>query len=370
MKPIASTSANATPSRTVRPDGTTRLKQEEVLPSLSVMTQSISRRFYPLICATVTQNDWFRLYTKDMIRRHTRGKITWVDLESPSHQELDEIMREFDIDERIEEEIIAPTPYPIAISFPKYQYLILHFPTTGTEAGTRSQEIDFIVGKKFIITARYEVVETLHNLHRVFEAEELLGLPHRAVTADELLERIMRRLYGAIREEMEHAARTMERIERDMFAGRERLAVRAISDIGRVLLRFETTLLRHEEPLSAFLSNLMQPAFFGKKFVESASHIEAEREHVAVIVASYRAASTELRSTNDSILSAAQNEVMKVLTIMAFVTFPLTLVSSVFGMNTSYLPIVGTPGDFWWVIGIMVTVATAFFLFFRFKKWL
>lgn len=304
-----------------------------------------------------------------MITRHARGQITWVDLENPSHQELDEVMREFGIDDSIEEEIIAPTPYPISISFPKYQYLILHFPTTCAD-GTRSQEIDFIVGKKFIITARYEVIETLHNLHRVFEAEELLGLPHRAVSADELLERIMRRLYGAIREEMEHAARAMERIERDMFNGRERRVVREISDIGRVLLRFETTLVRHEEALTAFLSNLAQPAFFGKKFVEAASHIEAEREHVAVIVGSYRSAATELRSTNDSILSAAQNEVMKTLTIMAFVTFPLTLVSSIFGMNTSYLPIVGTPGDFWIIIVLMVSVAAALFAFFHYKKWL
>ncbi|MGE5540961.1 MAG: magnesium transporter CorA family protein [Bacillota bacterium] len=305
-----------------------------------------------------------------MITRHLRGKVTWIDLENPSHQELDGVMREFGVDESIEEEIIAPTPYPITISFPKYQYLILHFPTTSPETGARAQEIDFIVGKNFIITVRYEVIETLHNLHRVFEAEELLGLPHRAVRADELLERIMRRLYGAIREDMEHAARIMERIEHDMFNGRERTVVREISDIGRVLLRFETTLVRHEEPLSSFLTNLSQSAFFGKNFKEAASHIEAEREHVAVIVASYRAAATELRSTNDSILSAAQNEVMKTLTIMAFVTFPLTLLSSIFGMNTHYLPIVGAPGDFWVIIALMVSVAAALFLFFRYKKWL
>jgi Mg2+ and Co2+ transporter CorA len=61
---------------------------------------------------------------------------------------------------------------------------------------------------------------------------------------------------------------------------------------------------------------------------------------------------------------------MKTLTIMAFVTFPLTLISSVFGMNTSYLPLIGVQGDFWIVIGIMSLLAVSFFIFFRLKRWL
>jgi magnesium transporter len=61
---------------------------------------------------------------------------------------------------------------------------------------------------------------------------------------------------------------------------------------------------------------------------------------------------------------------MKTLTIMAFVTFPLTLVSSIFGMNTHYLPIVGLPGDFWIVTGTMLALAICFFLYFKRKGWL
>ena len=183
-----------------------------------------------------------------MVTRHTRGKITWIDLESPSHSELSEVMREFSIDERIEEEIISSTHYPLVISSPKYQYLILHFPTADPSTGTRNQEIDFIVGKNFLITARYEVIDTIHSLHRVFEAEELLGLPRADTLTAHLLERILKRLYGAIREEMERASRLLEHIESDMFSGKERETIRDISDIGRVLLRFQTAVSRHQEP--------------------------------------------------------------------------------------------------------------------------
>ncbi len=340
------------------------MSRTSLLPATrKFFTRAGKRKQFFAVCA---------LYSYLMVTRHTRGKVTWVDIESPSHEELTNVMHEFNIDERIEEEIIAPTHYPIAISFPKYQYLILHFPIADPENGTHNQEVDFIVGKNFVITARYEVIDSLHNLHRVFEAEELLGLPRIGLNADDLLERLLRRLYGAIREEMEHAGRKLDRIETDMFAGRERKVVREISDAGRVLLRFQTTLGRHEEPLAIFLRGLSAPAFFGKKFAEHASHIEAEREHVAAIVASYRVAANELRSTNDSILSASQNEVMKRLTVLAFLGLPLTVLAQLFSLSvgTSGIPFANDPHAFWIIIGLGCLLSLGLYLVFRIKKWI
>ncbi len=305
-----------------------------------------------------------------MMTRHTRGKVTWIDLESPTHEELSNVMSEFDINSRIEEEIITPTPYPISITFPEYEFMVLHFPTIERSEVARAQEVDFIVGKNFLVTVRYEVVQSLHSLHRVFEAEELLATHSTTFSTQVLLEQILRRLYTAISGEAEQLLRMLERIEDDIFAGKERVTVRKISEVSRILLRFDTVLARHRETLAQFLGELQTAAFFGKTFGERASRIEAERAHAAAIVASYRAVASELRITNDSLLSSGQNEVMKTLTIMAFVTFPLTLVSSIFGMNTDMLPLVGLPHDFWIIIGIMIALALSFFTFFRIKKWL
>ncbi len=304
-----------------------------------------------------------------MMTRHTRGKVTWVDLESPTHEELDSVMREFGINARIEEEIISPTPYPLSITFPEYQYLVLHFPTAQGGTDTRSQEVDFIVGKKFLITARYEVVEPLHSLHRVFEAEELLGVPPQASQAEELIEQMLRRLYGAISGEAEQVLRMLERIEQDIFSDKERKTVRAISDVSRVLLKFDTVLARHTEPLGEFLVALSGTTLFGKKFAGHADRIEAERDHAAALVESYRAVARELRITNDSLLSASQNEVMKKLTLMSFVILPLTLITGVFGMNLEEMPIISQPGAFWIIVSIMAIAAFSFFLFFKLKRW-
>lgn len=305
-----------------------------------------------------------------MITRHVRGKTVWIDLECPSADELSAVMREFDIDERIHQEIATPTPYPLSIPFPGYAYLILHFPTPDTTDGTRPQEVDFIVSKHFLITTHYEPVEALHTLHRVLEAEELLVREDRRHGTGALLERVVAQLYTATSADIEQIGRRLERIERDIFSGKEQEAVRTISETARALLRYETELKRHKEPLADFLAFLNAPAFLGTVFEGQAAHIEGRRQHAADLVASLRAIAGELRVTNDSLLTAAQNAVTKTLTVMAFTALPLTLISSIFGMNADPMPLVHEPHGFWVILSLMAATGIALYAYFRLKRWL
>ncbi len=306
-----------------------------------------------------------------MITRHERASFAWIDLEAPTSDELHGTLKEFSIDPEIEGEIIAPTPYPLVALFPDYVFLVLHFPTANLSGGARTQEIDIIVGKNFLITARYELVGSIQGLHKAFEAEELMGGEKLGrMERGYLVERVLRRLYSAMSEEVEQTSRTLERIERDIFGGKEHATVRAISDVGRVLLRFDTTLARHAEPLSVFLETLQSPEYFGKKFALSAAHIEAERAHVAGLVGSFRAVARELRTTNDSLLSSSQNNVLKIFTGISVILLPLTLIAGIFGMHTEHEPIIGHPLDFWIIIAMMVVVSIVLFVYMRLKKWI
>ena len=142
----------------------------------------------------------------------------------------------------------------------------------------------------------------------------------------------------------------------------------ALSNVSRDLLNLRQALNPHQDVLTSFIE--AGKKFFGIEFSNHLNSIFDEYYRIKHSISVNSETLNELRETNNSLLSTKQNEVMKIFTIMAFVTFPLMLVTSIFGMNTDYLPIVGHNFDFLIIIGIMAVLAIVFFIFFKYKKWL
>jgi magnesium transporter len=305
-----------------------------------------------------------------MLFRYTYQGGIWVDLEHPTDEEVRRIAQEFSISERLEIELASPTPSPLVASDSGVTFLVLHFPVRGTEDGDmRDQEVDFIVGNGFIITVRYEVIAPLHRLRKVLEAQQLISSKD-ALTTDVLLEILFTHLYTAVRDQIGQASDSLARIERDMFRGKERATVRAISSTSREFLHVEASIANQEEPLGRFLNALTARGGFGMSFRERSERINAERAQVARLAKTYRAVATELRETNIALLEARQNEIMKTLTIVNFIFLPLGLISWIFAMRTEGMPFIDSPDSFWIVLGIMLGTAALLTTFFIRRRWL
>ena len=144
--------------------------------------------------------------------------------------------------------------------------------------------------------------------------------------------------------------------------------VRFISLVRREMIDFLRGFDAHEDVLMVLES--AGEALFGKKFSPYLSGITGEREKLGRLIENNRELIEAVQQTNDSLLTTRMSTITKNLTIMAFVTFPLMLFSSLFGMNTRFLPIVGHAYDFWIIVGIMVFGTIGMFFFFKFKRWL
>lgn len=304
-----------------------------------------------------------------MIVKQEIDDVTWVDLESPTAEELQEVAEEFSIDPFVMAELQSPTIRPSVVSCDHYVYLILHFPAErhSHEKGS-IQEIDIIVGKKFIVTVRYDVIDPVHKLHKILETEAIVDNEPALKNAGDLLYRIVMKMYAGVLHELNYQNDQMKEIENNIFEGREKAMVLEISKTSRVLRNFDLAIKTHREPLTSFVTPAL--ALFGKDFERYIQALIAEQFRIQTAIHSSLETLSELRETNNSLLSTKQNEIMKVLTIMAFVTFPLTVITGIFGMNTSSTPIVGMPYDFWIILGIMVALTIGFFVYFLSKKWL
>ncbi|MDX1579911.1 MAG: magnesium/cobalt transporter CorA, partial [Gemmatimonadota bacterium] len=65
-----------------------------------------------------------------------------------------------------------------------------------------------------------------------------------------------------------------------------------------------------------------------------------------------------------------QNEIMKVLTIMASIFIPLTFFAGIYGMNFEHMPELAVPWAYPALLGVMVVVAGAMVFYFRRRGWL
>jgi magnesium transporter len=304
-----------------------------------------------------------------MITTYKHKNLTWIDIEKPTPEEVRSLMDTYSIDPLVADELLLPTLKPKVDVYRNFIYLILHFPAVKhTHRSGTNQEIDFIIGKNFIITTRYDSIDPLHKFSKVFEVNSVLDKSDIGTHAGFLFFYMVRKLYKSLEHELEYIGDSLEIIESKIFGGKEKEMVISISQVSRDLLNLRQALQPHHDILTSFAE--AGKTFFGKEFSYHLESIIGEYYRIKNAIMTNTETLNELRETNNSLLSTKQNEVMKTLTIMAFVTFPLMLVTSLFGMNTRELPIVGYPHDFWIVVSIMAGLTLIFFWYFKYKKWL
>jgi len=136
---------------------------------------------------------------------------------------------------------------------------------------------------------------------------------------------------------------------------------RKVIDLRRIVL-----------PQKAVLESLKDEGkrFFGAHFSPFINDILGTYGKAENVLQEYKETIEAMEKTNESLLTTKTNEAIKILTIIATITFPLSLLASLWGMNTTFLPFVGTPFDFWKIIGLLglVTILMITLLFFYFKK--
>jgi magnesium transporter len=302
-----------------------------------------------------------------MLTRYQERDLTWIDMVAPTPQEVRALMNEFDIAPNVAQELLSASYKSKVERAGEAVYVILHFPTLRVGLNRRpEQEIDFIIGRKFLITARYENIDPLHTFAKAFEVGTLLGRNH-AAHGGHLFASMVQNLYKSLSEECDQVRGKLEEIETRIFGGDERRMVFELSHVARALYDFSRALGPHREMLSS-----LEPAagrLWGQEFSYYLREVEGTRARVEHELMSLRDSLKELRATNDSLLNTKQNEIMKNFTILAFLFLPLSFIAGVFGMNTEHNPIIGSNFDFWIIVAGMAFVAAACFVYFRHKDW-
>ncbi len=304
-----------------------------------------------------------------MIRTYRYKNITWVDMESPRPEDIRLIISTYGIEPAVAEELLFPSPDQMLEKYSSYIYLVLHFPAWKHTHSGKIQEIDFIIGRDFIITARYDSVDALHKFAKKFEVFEVLNKRATEVMhAGSVFYFMMREIYQSLRDELSTARDMLGDIEEKMFAGREREMVRELSKLSRELITFREAMGLQDDILSAYHAASVH--FFGKGYEYEMGLIQKEYSQVSRLAAGYTESLDELRDTNDSLLSNKQNEIIKVLTVILFITAVMQIFLGLFAVDNIARSALGAPNDFWVLLGGLAIIGISMLVYFAKKDWL
>lgn len=295
--------------------------------------------------------------------------VTWVDLKKPTASDIAFLKEQHGIHENPLKEIAIEAAIPKIEQFGNQLYLVLFFPLYNSERKTTvGKEIDFIVTKDTLITVHYDAIPPLEDLHKKSVSSPKVRNEFFSETSAHLLFIILSHLYDYLVRELSHIKKDIDAIDGGLFQTREAKLVEQILAVRQNIINFRRSLLPQRQILEALSDR--GSAILGRKSKESFKDLIEAYIRVSNLLESHKDAIEAIHETNDSMLSARQNDTVQTLTMLSVVTFYMALVAAIFSVDAVNKPIVGTPYDFWIILGIMGGALAMLLLFFKKKKWL
>jgi len=293
-------------------------------------------------------------------------EIVWVDLDHIGEVEKRLLSETFHFHELAVEDAVAESHHPKIEPYDKFLYVILHGILAGKKAkGFETQDIDFFLGRNYLVTVHLKASRSIAEEHSVLARHgSLLGDGPCA-----LLHRIIDRMVDHYGPEVDGLEDRLDGLERRVFAGGRSSPLRDIlglkSDIA--------SLRRVTLPQRDVVNRLARREFIQ---ISDALSYRFRDVHDHLVRLADEAIFLQDRVTGllDAYISTQShrlNQVMKVLTVIATIFMPLTVLTSMYGMNVHlpHLPF-GDEAQFWWILGMMLVSSGGMLWVFRRMDWL
>ena len=304
-----------------------------------------------------------------MLHTTTHNNLTWIDIQDPKPKDIKYLKENFNFHQIVLEELIPPGHRAKVEHHDGYIFFILYYPAFSKEKKeTFPRELDILVTKTHIITSHYETIIPVKSLFDQIDRYKAAKKEYMSETTGHLLFYIIKGILENALAKLEHIATEVDYIEQEIFKGEEREMVFEISVAKRDIIDFRRILAPQKSVIESLVHEGVD--FFGK---DLKPHFEDLRGTFGIVwneVEDHRETIQALAETNESLLSAKTNEVIRVLTVFSVIFLPLTMIASIWGMNIESMPLTGGAVGFWVILGIMAMMLAGMVGYFKKKKWL
>lgn len=290
-----------------------------------------------------------------------KGKRIWIDITDIKKEESEVISKYFNLHPLSKEDLIN-LPMRIKVEeFPDYLFCVFYGILDDKQLSLSG--LDFVIGKNFLIT---------NHKKRINSFEELKKNP-------DILENVMKKgvdflFHKLLDKEIDNFSPVLERIDDEIEHIEENVARKArphllkkILAIKRHIVLIKKVTMPQREKISFLAKN--EYKLLSKNTIPYFRDVYDHAIRVSDQIENYREAIGNTFDIYMSSVSNNMNEVMKVLSIIATIALPLTVISGIYGTNFSNLPGQGFYYGFWIMILLMILMSVGMILFFKKKGW-
>ncbi|MEJ2047852.1 MAG: magnesium/cobalt transporter CorA [Dehalococcoidia bacterium] len=298
----------------------------------------------------------------------TWGDYTWINIEQPTEEETEYLAQNYPFHPLDLDDCLSRIQRPKIDQYKDYLFVVLHFPVFNKEARvTTPSQVSVFIGQNYLITLHKGELKPLVKLFRECEIDEESRQENFSSGPGYLLYRIIDRLVDYCLPIANKMLENIEDVEDSIFSNRGRSQIKEISMIRRDIISFRRIIW----PMRAVIGSL-EPKIrrFAKMdltvyFGDTVDHLDK----IWDALDEYKEIIEGLNDTHDSLASNNTNEVMRILTIIATIFMPITLIASLWGMNIP-LPFARSGNALLYIILIMVGIISGMLYFFRRRHWI
>jgi magnesium transporter len=285
------------------------------------------------------------------------GEWIWIDVVEEDPDPVRAIGTRFGLDPNAVEEAISTISLPLIEEHLDEVFVVLHGFTTGRGERLSTPEIDFFIGRRFLISIRDTSLETVTTLKDRLETEGGLFVSTPAGLLAFLAGMSAKRFVPLI-QELERQVDILEEI--------------AIQGDPQTVI--EVHALRRDV---IYIRRALAPQFDVYEDLSESTHpvIDDQARQLFVRVANQHRRSLEALEAGRALLGSVletyrgavadqTNEIMRVLTVFSAILLPLTLIAGLWGMNFANIPGASMDRGFWGLVAIMLLLAVGVWVYF------
>src|ERR1700744_1157232 len=298
------------------------------------------------------------------------GGLRWVNIEHPGALERAWLEEHFAFPALDREDVLSRNQRPKIDIYDEYLFSIINLPVFDrTAKRLGAGELDLFVALSFLVPTRTQPLQPVESLFERCRQKEELREQLFSRGSGYLLYRLVDDCFDYCFPMLRKIGNKLDALEDDIFEGRSEDIVPDISNAKEEVINFRKV-IRPQRPvlrdLEKVKSRYLSPDFDLEIYFDD---IVDAHERIWDMLENYKEVIEALEETNESVISHRLNAILRVLTSISVVILPLTLIASIWGMN-SKVPGQDNITDFYVVIGVMLLILIGMVLWFKKRGWL